>query len=97
MRSNRGEGTERQVVASFGRYIEAEVFIHAELLRYSTRGTEAGAVWGSDDDGGHVRFWIQSPRMTGSTRLSPAWAGPHCAANDHRERRASGRGAAAVP
>ncbi len=68
VRSSGGESAERQLVGSFVRYIEAEVFIHSELLRYSHHGTEAGCFWGSDEKGGHIHFWIQSPQLTASVR-----------------------------
>lgn len=62
------ETAERELIGSFVRYIEAEVFIHAELLRFSRRGTDAGCFWGLDDERGHIRFWIHSTRLTASTR-----------------------------
>ncbi len=66
--STGGESAERQMVASFVRYIEAKVFIHSELLSYPLRGMRAECFWGSDDHGGHVHFWIQSPQITASVR-----------------------------
>jgi hypothetical protein len=70
VRSSGGESAKRQMVASFVRYIEAEIFIHAELLGYSNRGTDAGTFWGSDDEGGHIHFWIQSPHLTDPVRVN---------------------------
>jgi len=68
VRSAGGESAERQMVASFVRYTEAEVFIHAELQSYPAHGTNALCFWGSDDEGAHVHFWIQSPQVTASAR-----------------------------
>ena len=59
LRSADGESAERQMIASFLRYIDAEGFIQAELSSYSRRGTDAGCFWGSDDLNGHVTLWIQ--------------------------------------
>jgi hypothetical protein len=64
----RGGTAERKVVAEFARYIEAEAFVHSELLTSPDRGTDAGRFWGCGGKGGDVHFWIESPQLTASVR-----------------------------
>ena len=66
VRNGHDQPAERQRVASFGRYIEAEVFIHSELRGRTSRGTDTARFWGADGDGRHVHYWIESPQVAAS-------------------------------
>ena len=66
---------EREIVASFARYTEAEVFIHCELLNWPTCGTDSERYWGADGQGGQAYYWIESAQLTASVEARGAYHG----------------------
>jgi len=58
----------REIVASFARYTEAEVFIHCELKDLTGDGADSARYWGAHRQGGQVYYWIESAHSTASAR-----------------------------
>ncbi len=51
------------MVGRFARYVEAQVFIHSELLKCENFGADSGRFWGLNGEVGHVHYWVESPPL----------------------------------